>query len=107
MRLRGAVDADNLPGAAATLFDDRLFRVQIRQKAASCSSGASRSSSSCSVMLKTAFASACQFFRGRITSISQPTSPSSLISKAISSPLWLRLNHSGWPSAKAGFPCSP
>lgn len=53
------------------------------------------------------FASQRQLARGRITSISQPTSPSSLNSRAISSPLWLKLNHSGVSGANAGLPCSP
>ena len=88
-------------------FTIASLRVQMRQNAASCCSGRSASTSACSPRLNTVFASVCQLSRGRTTSISQPTSPSSLSSRAISSPLWLRLNHSGVSAEKAGFPCSP
>ncbi len=85
-------------------FTMASLRVQIRQKAASCRSGRSASISACSPRLNTAFASERQLSRGRITSISQPTSPSSLSNRAIVSPLWLRLNHSGVPAEKPVYP---
>ena len=88
-------------------FTIASFCVQMRQKAASCRSGCSASTSACSPRLKTAFASERQLARGRMISRSQPTSPSSLSSRAISSPLWLRLNHSDVSGENAGFPCSP
>lgn len=102
--LFGPASCKTLPAACLSTAS---LRVQTCQKAASCRSAGCRLMCCCSSILNIDSASPRQFFRERITSISQPTSPSLLTSSAISSPLWLRLNRGSLLSRKAGLPFLP
>jgi hypothetical protein len=97
-RMEGAgstVDADNLPGVRATLFDDGAFTRPDTPEHGKLTLWFFVFHFIMFGMLKTAFASVRQLSCGRMCSSEQPTSPSSLTIRAISSSQWLMLNHSG------------